>query len=100
MLPRDAAPPVVQRLAYRPPSHLIDEVELRRGLDQRAAQRASLGVEHPAEDDDPLTDRLAFVLAGQIVLQLAGYPLRSQLRPGDLGDRLGQLAARHGRRCG
>jgi hypothetical protein len=26
MLPRDAAPPVVQRLAYRPPSHLIDEV--------------------------------------------------------------------------
>ena len=33
MLPRDAAPPVVQRLAYRPPSHLVEDVELRFDLD-------------------------------------------------------------------
>jgi len=33
MLPRDAAPPVVQRLAYRPPSHLVEKVELRFELD-------------------------------------------------------------------
>jgi aminopeptidase N len=40
MLPRDAAPPVVQRLAYRPPSHLIDQVEFRFDLD-RSATRVS-----------------------------------------------------------
>jgi aminopeptidase N len=38
MVPRDAAPPVVQRLAYRPPSHLIDEVELRFELDPGATR--------------------------------------------------------------
>ncbi len=38
MLPRDAAPPVVQRLAYRPPSHLIDEVALRFDLDASATR--------------------------------------------------------------
>ncbi|MGH8800578.1 MAG: hypothetical protein ACREX7_10065, partial [Casimicrobiaceae bacterium] len=29
MLPRDAAPPLVRRLEYRPPSHLVDAVEVR-----------------------------------------------------------------------
>jgi len=38
MLPRDAAPPVVQRLAYRPPSHFIDNVELRFELDRSATR--------------------------------------------------------------
>ncbi len=38
MLPRDAAPPVVQRLAYRPPSHLVDDVELRFELDPAATR--------------------------------------------------------------
>ena len=38
MLPRDAAPPVVLRLAYRPPSHLVDEVELRFELDPAATR--------------------------------------------------------------
>ncbi|HEX3633695.1 MAG TPA: aminopeptidase N [Casimicrobiaceae bacterium] len=38
MLPRDAAPPVIQRLAYRPPSHLVDDVELRFELDPGATR--------------------------------------------------------------
>jgi aminopeptidase N len=38
MLPRDAAPPVVQRLAYRPPSHLVDDVDLRFELDPAATR--------------------------------------------------------------
>ena len=38
MLPRDAVPPVVQRLAYRPPSHLVDDIELRFELDPAATR--------------------------------------------------------------
>ncbi|HEY2863704.1 MAG TPA: aminopeptidase N [Casimicrobiaceae bacterium] len=38
MLPRDAAPPVVLRLAYCPPSHLVDDVELSFELDPRATR--------------------------------------------------------------
>ncbi|HEY7945754.1 MAG: aminopeptidase N [Burkholderiales bacterium] len=38
MLSRDAAPPVVRRLEYRPPSHLVDAVELRFDLDPDATR--------------------------------------------------------------
>ena len=48
-------------------------------LDQRAAQRAAVLVEHAAADDDPLAERLARVLARQVVVEL--------------GDRIG---AEHG----
>jgi hypothetical protein len=41
MLPRDAVPPVVQRLAYRPPSHLVDDIELRFELDPAATRVAA-----------------------------------------------------------
>ncbi len=38
MLPRDATPPVVQRLAYRAPSHLVDDLDLRFELDPGATR--------------------------------------------------------------
>jgi len=40
-------------------------------LDERPAQRLALGVEHAPRDDDPLADRLAVVLNGQVVVGLA-----------------------------
>ena len=40
-------------------------------LDQLATQRAAVGAEHAAADDDPLAERLALVLAGEVVVELA-----------------------------
>ncbi len=76
MLPRDAAPPVVQRLAYRPPSHLVDDVELRFELDPgatrvfaRFAYRRNPAAEHGA----------SLLLCGEqlklIDIELDGRPL-------------------------
>jgi aminopeptidase N len=76
MLPRDAAPPVVQRLAYRPPSHLVDDVELRFELDPgvtRVSARFAYRRNPAAERDAPL------VLCGEqlrlIAVSLDGRPL-------------------------
>ncbi len=59
-------------------------------LDQRVGDRAAVAVEHPAADDDPLPLRLAGVLAGQVVVELA-EPALAEQRPGDLGERLRDL---------
>ena len=76
MLPRDAAPPVVQRLAYRPPSHLVDDVELRFELDP-AVTRVSARFAYrrnPAAERDA-----ALVLCGEqlrlLEVSLDGRPL-------------------------
>jgi hypothetical protein len=39
-------------------------------LDQAVADRAAVAVEYATRDDDPLPQRLARVLAGQVVVQL------------------------------
>ena len=44
-------------------------------LDELAAYGAALAVEHPARDDDPLADRLAAVLDGQVGLEGADVAL-------------------------
>ena len=76
MLPRDAAPPVVQRLAYRPPSHLVDDIELRFELDPAATRVAARFAyrRNPAADPGA-----ALVLGGEqlklIEVSLGGRPL-------------------------
>ncbi|HEX3138358.1 MAG TPA: aminopeptidase N, partial [Casimicrobiaceae bacterium] len=76
MLPRDAAPPVVQRLAYRPPSHLVDDIELRFELDPAATRVAARFAyrRNPAADPGA-----ALVLGGEqlklIEVSLDGRPL-------------------------
>lgn len=43
-------------------------------LDQLAADRAPVAVEQPAGDRDPLTDRFALVLPGEVVVDLGDVP--------------------------
>ena len=57
-------------------------------LDERAAQGLPLGVEHAAAERDSLADRLAGVLAREVVVELAEDALATELWTGDLGDRL------------
>ena len=40
-------------------------------LEQLAAERATVGAEHPTADDDPLTEGLAGVLSREVVVELA-----------------------------
>ena len=50
-------------------------------LDQLAAYRPTVAVEHPAGDDHPLADRLAAVLDGQVGLERADVPVAEDRRP-------------------
>jgi len=52
---------------------------------QRVANRAAVAVEQTAADRDPLADRFARVLAGEVVVERTGAEL-AELRPGDLAD--------------
>jgi hypothetical protein len=54
-------------------------------LDQGAGDRPAIAVEHPARHDDPLTQRLARVLGGQVGVG-RGDPALAQHRAGDLGQ--------------
>ena len=58
-------------------------------LDQRPRDGAAVAVEQPAGDHDPLAQRLAGVLAGQVVVVL-GDPAVAQQRAGDLGQGVGE----------
>ncbi|MEP6998680.1 MAG: aminopeptidase N, partial [Betaproteobacteria bacterium] len=76
MLPRDAAPPVVQRLAYRAPSHLVDDVELTFELDPAATRVSARFAYRRNPAGDPGTSLL---LCGEqlklIDIELDGRPM-------------------------
>ena len=55
-------------------------------LDQRRADRPAVAVGDPAGDDDPLAERLALVLAGEVVVELADGVVAVD-RPGQLRQR-------------
>jgi hypothetical protein len=62
-------------------------------LDQRVAHRPAVAVEYAAVEDDPLAERLALVLAGQVVVVLADA-LVAVDGPGDLAERVRQQQQR------
>ena len=65
-------------------------------LDQGVGDGATVAVQDPALDDDPLPQRLPAVLDGQVVIAL-GHPALAEQRPRDLGQPVRQ---RHQRRRG
>ena len=75
MLPRDAALSVVRRLDYRPPSHLIDAVELRFDLEPAATRVAA----RFAYRRNPQAAAGPLLLAGErltlVAIELDGRPL-------------------------
>jgi hypothetical protein len=58
-------------------------------LDELMRDRAPVAVQHPAADDDPLADRLAAVLDGQVRLGRADVPVAEAGRPQLDGLRVG-----------
>ena len=62
-------------------------------LDQSRRNRLSCRVDDPARDDDPLSQRLALVLAGEVVVELADRVVAKD-RPGQLGGRVRQQEQR------
>ena len=66
-------------------------------LDQRVGDGAAVAVDDPAVDDDALTERLAGVLAGEVVIRLP-HPLGAEQGAGDLGEVLGEHHQRPVRR--
>src|SRR5438128_12462780 len=66
-------------------------------LHDRVPQRSSVAVEHAAGDDDPLADRLAGMLAGQVMIELGDGP-RKQGR-GEIVESLGEIDQRLGWRA-
>src|SRR5204863_255916 len=63
-------------------------------LYERVAKRLALGVENAAAHRDALPDRLAGVLAREVVVELAEDPVRAELRPRDLRERVRQVDER------
>ena len=65
---------------------LVDRVAVAAGgvrlpdLDELPAQRLAVRVEHPSGDDDALAERLARVLAGEVVVELAERRSRRRAR--------------------
>ena len=68
MLPRDAVPPVVRRLAYRPPSHLVDDIELRFELDPAATRVAARFAYRRNPAADPGAEYVRVILPDKIRL--------------------------------
>ena len=62
-------------------------------LHERVRQRPAVGVHDPAEDDDPLSQRLPVMLPGQIVVHGSDL-LMPVHRAGDLRQRVGQRQQR------
>ena len=66
-------------------------------LHERVAHRPPVAVEHAAVHDDPLAERLAVVLAGEVVVELADALVPVD-RAGDLGQRVREQQQRALRR--
>src|SRR5438874_2199968 len=65
-------------------------------LDERVRDRLAAAVEHAPGDDDPLAERLAIVLAGQVAVERVDVALAED-RPGRIVQLFGQQVETLGR---